>query len=538
MAVLSHVSTWAVGALVLVLLLRRCLTPGKQIRRHGKRLRKAPDTLPLVGNGILFMQERQKLFAWFTKCERLADYETLQVSVPTLPPGIVVHDPLNLDFIFRNESLFSKGSFVKSRAWDLFGHGIINADGEAWRLQRKAGAAFLSTANLRVLTDVALPRFLGEELDRLKRVADAGGTVDLQEVFHEITTRLMGKMAYNMDMHTDDAFTTAFDHASGATALRFQNPLWPLTELITGRRFRRSVATVKSFGQKIVASAVADRHSSQRSTPDPKAVSDNTADTNAEKLDQISGTLIHSFLDTIPDHQVVADAALNYLSAGRDTTAQALTWTFHLLFRSPQALSQIRSEALAVLNSAPDAKNNRGNSNSNPLARLTPQSLPYTLATLYESLRLYPPIPLEIKQLVSSRPVTLPDGTVLPPDSVVVWCPWALGRSRRTWGPDADSFRPERWLVFSDSDSTGKKKGPPTMVQRPASEFPVFNGGPRSCLGKKMAEVIGCQVIAAVAVGFDLEPVDDGKGRGERRSKISLTLPMEGGLPVTVRRRT
>ncbi|KAB5583018.1 cytochrome P450 [Coniochaeta sp. 2T2.1] len=518
MALLSHVSTWAVGAVILLVLLRPLLLPNRTIRRHGKRLRKAPNTLPLVGNGILFMQSRQKLFKWFTKCERLADYETLEISVPTLPPGIIVHDPKNLEFIFKNESLFSKGDFVKSRAWDLFGHGIINADGEAWRLQRKAGAAFLSTANLRVLTDIALPQFLGEELEKLKGVADRKEETDLQEVFHEITTQLMGRMAYNMEMHTSDPFTTAFDFASGATAQRFQNPLWFLTEPFTAFRFRRSVKVVKSFGQKIVAKAVADRHTSNRSTPDPKSVSD--SDSNAEKLDQISGTLINSFLDSISDHFVVADAALNYLSAGRDTTAQALTWTFHLLFSNPSAVTQIRDEAQSILSSLPK-------DDPNPLAHLTPQSLPYTLATFYESLRLFPPIPLEIKQLVAPHAVTLPDGTVLPPETVVVWSPWAIGRSRKTWGPDVDDFRPERWLELDDG---GERK----MVQRPASEFPVFNGGPRSCLGKKMAEVIGVQVIAAVVAGFDVEARE---GRGERTSKISLTLPMAGGLPVSVRRR-
>jgi len=486
------------------------------------------------------MQDRQKLFTWFTKCEKAADYETLEISVPTLPPGVVVHSPRNLDFIFRNESLFSKGDFVKSRAWDLFGRGIINADGEAWRLQRRAGAAFLSTANLRVLTEVALPRFLGEEVERLRGLADGdagdpgdgkgeGEVADLQEVFHEITTRLMGRMAYNMEMHTSEPFTTAFDFASGATAERFQNPLWFVTEPFTAWRFRKSVAVVKAFGRKIVASAVAERHGSERSSssPDPKAVVSNGADSDAEKkLDQISGTLINSFLDSIPDHQVVADAALNYLSAGRDTTAQALTWTFHLLFKCPEALDRIREEALEVLDSVSEDM-------GNPLAQLTPQVLPYTLAVFYEALRLYPPIPLEIKQLVADHPVTLPDGTVLPPDAVVVWSPWALGRSRRTWGEDADEFRPDRWLV--------REGGKTAMAQRPASEFPVFNGGPRSCLGKKMAEVIGVQVIAAMAVAFDFKPADgagEGKERRERRSKTSLTLPMEGGLPVTVRRRT
>lgn len=75
------------------------------------------------------------------------------------------------------------------------GNGIINADGDFWKLQRKAGLAFLNTANLRVLTDVALPRYLSETVDDL--TASVGRVVDLQHIFHEITSKVMGKMAYN-----------------------------------------------------------------------------------------------------------------------------------------------------------------------------------------------------------------------------------------------------------------------------------------------------------------------------------------------------
>lgn len=83
--------------------------------------RKPSNTLPLVGNGILFLQPRQKLFSWFVKCERQTGYETLEISVPTLPPGVIISDPKNLDFVFKNEGLFNKGQFVKQRSWDLFG---------------------------------------------------------------------------------------------------------------------------------------------------------------------------------------------------------------------------------------------------------------------------------------------------------------------------------------------------------------------------------------------------------------------------------
>jgi hypothetical protein len=78
------------------------------------------------------------------------------------------------------------------------GDGIINADGDLWKLQRKAGAAFLTPANLRVLTDVALPQYLGEAVSELTAKADGKTIVDLQHIFHGITSKIMGKMAYNV----------------------------------------------------------------------------------------------------------------------------------------------------------------------------------------------------------------------------------------------------------------------------------------------------------------------------------------------------
>ncbi|KAK3899746.1 cytochrome P450 [Staphylotrichum tortipilum] len=506
------------GAVVLALLVGLVARPRQAIRRNGEPLRTPPDTLPLVGNGIKFLQSRWDLLGWFDKCQRQFGYETVALTVPTLPPGVLIHSPQNLEYVFKNEGLFTKGEFVKRRSWDLFGNGIINADGDMWKLQRKAGLAFLNNANLRVLTDVALPQYLSETLRDLK-TSIGGDIVDLQHVFHEITTKLMGQMAYNMEMHADDAFSQAFDYASGATAERFQNPLWPVTELLTGRKFRRSVATVKSFGQRIVASAMHDR-AAQQQTPSPSSFTPTTSDEEeAEDLPKpthISGSLIQSLLAALSTPSTVADAALTYLSAGRDTTGQALTWTFYLLLQHPGAISKIRAEVASLLASHPS---------DSPLntTLFTPLALPYTTAVFHEALRLYPPIPFEIRQCQADA--VLPDGTALPRGSVLVWCIWAMQRSALTWGGDAGLFRPERFLR---EDKNGRR----FVLGKSASEFPVFYGGARTCLGRRMAEAVAVQVIPAVVWGVELEAAwEVGVGR---RSQTSLTLPMEGGLPVRV----
>jgi hypothetical protein len=131
------------------------------------------------------------------KCERIFGFETFEISVPSLPPGVVINDPKNLEYVMKNEGIFGKGNFFKSRSWDLFGNGIINADGELWKVQRKAGLHFLNTANLKVLTDDALPKYLEETVSKLKATREQE-TLDLEGVFHELTTQLMGRMAYDV----------------------------------------------------------------------------------------------------------------------------------------------------------------------------------------------------------------------------------------------------------------------------------------------------------------------------------------------------
>lgn len=179
----------------------------------------------------------------------------------------------------------------------------------------------------------------------------------------------------------------------------------------------------------------------------------------------------------------------------------------------------------------------KSSSSTLPLSFDTVQttSLPYIAAVFNESLRLYPPVPIELKECTS--PTTFPDGTWLPKGAIVMWATWAMGHSKNIWGQDADDFRPSRWLI---NDDQGVDMA--TLKTMSAYEFPVFNGGPRSCLGKKMAELLAVYVIARLVWKFEFEEANDvGLKAGEtppaRQSQNSLTLPMQGGLPCYVRHR-
>ncbi|CAG9956867.1 unnamed protein product [Clonostachys rosea f. rosea IK726] len=465
-----------------------------KITRHGIALRKAPDTLPFLGNGIKFIQPRQKLFDWFTKCIHRYGREALLITVPSLPPGVIISDPANLDFVFKNEPIFQKGTFFKARLNDLFGNGIVNSDGDQWKRQRKVGVQLLAGANMNIVTSHELPAILGKTIRHLTEKADAAEMVDLDASILEITTQLISKMVYGVELQSQDSFTQAFDYSAGVVSERFQNPLWRLTEVFSSSRFQRALKLIKTRGAQLVS------HSLLAKDSDPCF--------GSTDLRRASQGFLQGLRKALGSDDLVAESALNFLSAGRDTTAQALSWTFYLLMRHPHVVRKIRELMGTSFPHHSPSQSSHGEPSQEAVAYIT--------AVFYETIRLYPPIPFEIKQAQSD--VLLPDGTLLPSKSIVVWCTWAMNRSKHTWGEDAAEFHPERWLVDG------------RMRYREAAEFPVFQGGPRLCLGKKMAEMVAVQVILELVSLFNFSPAYE----GEKVSRNHLTLPMEGGLSVYV----
>jgi cytochrome P450 len=187
---------------------------------------------------------------------------------------------------------------------------------------------------------------------------------------------------------------------------------------------------------------------------------------------------------------------------GRDTTAQALSWTFFMLSQNPRALESLLDEIDETL----------GDSQSPTYDQV--KGMKYAKAVFHETLRLYPSVPSNMK--TANRDDILPDGTFVPKDTIVSWNLYAMGRTAAIWGDDAKEFKPERWL---------------SMEKQPNSfDYPVFNAGPRTCLGKSMAELEGVYVIVSLLRRFRFDVLEPEKVTYAN----SLTLPMKNGLKVRV----
>lgn len=196
------------------------------------------------------------------------------------------------------------------------------------------------------------------------------------------------------------------------------------------------------------------------------------------------------------------DLVLNFLIAGRDTTAQALAWTIFCLSIHPEIQEKAREEVHSVHGTdGPEYDDVK--------------RLPYLQAVLNETLRLYPSVPIDVKYSLLND--TLPDGTYVPAGTTVFYNIFSMGRDTALWGEDASEFKPERWLA----------------MEEPLSNFayPVFNAGPRECLGRRLAfvEMTTCLATLLPCLSFKLAaPVEQIKPDSQ------LTIGMASGLPCEV----
>lgn len=154
------------------------------------------------------------------------------------------------------------------------------------------------------------------------------------------------------------------------------------------------------------------------------------------------------------------------------------------------------------------------------------ESMPYLHAAVSEALRLYPPVPIELKVAVEAD--ELPDGTRVPAGALVSFDLYSMARLETVWGPDCCEFRPERWL-----DAAGR------FVAQSSFRFPVFLAGPRACLGREMAYLLMKIATASLLLRFRFLPAaaPAAAAAGKREAAVykpAITLMKNGGLPVTV----
>lgn len=193
----------------------------------------------------------------------------------------------------------------------------------------------------------------------------------------------------------------------------------------------------------------------------------------------------------VSEEEVVTEAML-LLTAGADTTANSLTAILYYILTHPDVYKKLMTELDSINAPTAELDTGIGPLNSKPrFARLESRielettidglpthdqvkNLPYLNAVIEEGLRLFATNAFGLPRVSGRGGFELDGWTV--PEGVEVSAPaYTIQRDPRIWGPDADSYRPERWL---DESGSGLKK-----------HMLTFGMGPRACIGKNLAYV-------------------------------------------------
>ncbi|KAJ4390004.1 hypothetical protein N0V93_007477 [Gnomoniopsis smithogilvyi] len=181
-----------------------------------------------------------------------------------------------------------------------------------------------------------------------------------------------------------------------------------------------------------------------------------------------------------------------YNLAGHDTTAGALNFAVTLLACEPKWQEWIAEEIDTIVRE--DQTGLKYNVVFPKLHRC--------LALMYETLRMYGPVPVSPRYTAASWQNVTIDGKqfAIPPHTDIKLDLAALHHDPNSWGPDPLNFRPDRWIPSPSQKDVSKQKRADSghgsydyqsesLIAPAPGTFLPWTGGPRVCPGKKFSQV-------------------------------------------------
>jgi cytochrome P450 len=306
-----------------------------------------------------------------------------------------------------------------------------------------------------------------------------GDVVDIAAAMEAVTLRAANQLLLGVDAQSESGTTSAAFEATREAFHRVLLPfavvLWALPLPVT-RRYQQALARFDSTFDRLI-----EKRRRENQTGD----------------DWLGLLIAARRNGTHLTDQEIRGEAFSYLVQG--APAQAMTWTWFLLGKHPEAEARVHAELDEALSGT-------------PLPADLPR-LPYTRNVLEETLRLYPPAWSIARE--TKRDYELA-GRVVRKGTLVLVSPYITNRDARHWR-DPERFDPDRW----DAD------------ERPSSlTYLTFGAGERACFGQGFARTLCLLVVATLARRWRLRPVS-----GTVECGTFPFLHPKGGLPVRLERR-
>ncbi|KNE93217.1 hypothetical protein PSTG_13393 [Puccinia striiformis f. sp. tritici PST-78] len=419
---------------------------------------------------------------------------------------IDVSKPEWVEYIQKtNFNNYVKGPMIYPAMSDVWGSIIIAVDGPAWKRTRQAIVSIFAPKTFKTIIVPSMNQSMIGFAQVLTTAAEERLPIDICDLFLRFTLDSFVRMTFSKDLGICDArylnhsssisaapepsdstsrFAEALDFSQSQVDFRLSIMIgWKLIEWLNigsmGKRMKESCQVLDEFIYPLIDKRLAD--SSRK--PDLDAKESSHPD------------LLSLFITTRDERggglgrTELKEAALTLIIAGRDTTAQSLSWAFFHLLMNKDLISKIREETIEVLG-------DDGVDDQQSVTYENYKQFLWAQAVVLEALRLHP--------------------------------------------DDCGEFKPQRWF-----DDTG------ALRQFGQFKFHAFNGGPRLCPGMNLAILEAVKVIVQVLRDFELEFAEGWLENVPKSELIegvasryrtptygsSISLPMENPMMISVRLR-
>jgi cytochrome P450 len=400
-----------------------------------------------------------------------------------------VNDPVILKVAMHERpDDFPKASSIRASLHDLLGEAVFLTNGDVWKRQRRMIDPAFEGGRLRD-TFPAMVAAAESCATRLAGRAD-GKPIEMEFETSYFAADVIFRTLFSEPIDTGDAqeifaaFRRYQQTAPILNALDLMNaPKW--IPRPRRRKIRREARTIRALLRRYV-----DRRADQ--------IAAGTAPNDL-------ATKIMTTTDPVTGDRFTADEMLDQVAifflAGHETSASALGWALYLLANDEKAQARSAVEAQAI--SAPPEFGD--------IRRLA-----FTRDVYRETLRLYPPVPMMVRE--TARKERFRDRDIAK-GSIFIMSPWHLHRHERIWR-NGDAFDPGRW---SRSDEAGSRR----------DAYMPFSAGPRVCTGAGFAMLEGVLLLTTLLRRFHIGPVPE-------RPPVpvtQLTVRSETGVWLTLRPR-
>jgi thromboxane-A synthase len=372
----------------------------------------------------------------------------------------------------------------------FFGKGsILAAPWEEWKIQRRMSNAALAEASIGAL-EPRLVEGITPLLNLLEQAAATGRVVEMDRVFQAATTDFICLVIFGKSFGIGKGLLlslsatsssgqeeeeeelnmfTAMDLMKAESQRQMVFPEWILNLFGPSKKVMEAKQYVDSFLEECIVERI-EMEGEER-----------------QQITDLMNVLLDSYEKGTITREEVKGQLLTFLFAGQDTTAHTLAWMLYEISQNSELQEKLAHETKEALPDRASFANS---------AVLQSNQLDLLDRSFSEALRKYPAAASGTIRVVGETPIIVGDSNLeLPPGASITIAPYVLHRNQKYW-PDPEHFDPDRFL--------------PEMVKnRDPMTFQAFSGGPRNCVGSRLARIIALTTMSTLLRRFRVKCVEE-----------------------------